>query len=267
MSSIEPDLVMIAGHLHGGLDAVIASDAPFVALPLCAESKGRDLTVFEPDVASASAILTTSEAERADVAFRVGPRGPAASNTGLLVPVNPDVRAEPHSELAERDYVLVLCPSEADDLTLPAELARLLALRFPERIVAMVHDDALVVWRRCAAERLDPVTRDIDLWRLMASARCTVDLRPDRLLGLRCIESMLLSTPVVVPQGGRAHQHAASSNGGLWYADAAELIGCVEVLLDDEVTRMLSKQGYDYTAEIYGSPPRFVERVISAVGR
>ncbi len=65
MSSIEPDVVMIAGHFHGGLETVLEPDAPFVALPLCVQPKGRDLNIFEPDVSSASAIVTTSEAERA----------------------------------------------------------------------------------------------------------------------------------------------------------------------------------------------------------
>jgi len=267
MSSIEPDLVMIAGHLHSSLDAVIAPDAPFVALPLCAERDGRDLTVFEPDLACASAIVTTSEAEQADVVSYVDPRGPAVSNTGLLVPVNPDVRAEPHSALAEHDYVLVLCPAGTDDETRPAELARLVALHFPQRVVAVVHDDALVVWRRCQAQRLDPVTRHMDLWRLMAWARCTVDLRPDRLLALRTIESMLLSTPVVVPQGGRAHRHVASSDGGLWFADAAELVGCVDALVHDEdAGPRLGEQGRRYASEAYGSPNRFVDLVAEATG-
>ena len=267
MSSIEPDVVMIAGHFHGGLDAVLEPETPFVALPLCVESRGRDLTVFEPDVACAAAIVTTSEAERADVASAVGPRGPAVSNTGLLVPVNPSVRAEPHSEVAERDYVLVLCPSGADDVTRPAELARLLAFHLPQRLVVVVHDDALVVWRRCQAQRREPVTRLTDLWRLMAWARCTVDLRPDRLIALRTIESMLLSTPVVVPQGGRAHRHVASSNGGLWFADAAELTGCVDTLVDDdEAGPRLGEQGRRYASESYGSPGRFVELVAEATG-
>ena len=92
---------------------------------------------------AASAIVTISGAEHADVASYVGPRGPAVSNTGLLVPVNPDVRAEPHSALAEHDYVLVLCPAETDDETRPAQLARLLALHFPQRVVAVVHDDTV----------------------------------------------------------------------------------------------------------------------------
>jgi hypothetical protein len=267
MSSIEPDVVIVAGHFHGGLEAVVEPGTPFVALPVCAESEGRDLTVFEPDVARASAIVTTSAAERADVASVVGPRGPAVSDTGLLVPVNPSVRTEPHSDLADADYVLVLCPSGADDGTRPAELARLLALHLPRRVVAVVHDDALVVWRRCEAQRLEPVTRLTDLWRLMAWARCTVDLRPDRLIALRCIESMLLATPVVVPQGGRAHRHVAASNGGLWFTDAAELTGCVDTLFDDDdAGPRLGEQGRRYAAQSYGSPGRFVELVAAATG-
>ena len=109
--------------------------------------------------------------------------------------------------------------------------------------------------------------RHMDLWRLMAWARCTVDLRPDRLLGLRTIESMLLSTPVVVPQGGRAHRHVASSDGGLWFADAAELVGCVDALVeDDDAGPRLGEQGRRYASEAYGSPSRFVDRVTEATG-
>jgi hypothetical protein len=139
-------------------------------------------------------------------------------------------------------------------------------LRFTERPVVVVHDDALVVWRRCAAVASAPVTSATDLWRLMAWARGTVDLRPDRLLALHCIESMLLGTPVVVPDDGRAQQHAAASNGGLWFADAAELMSCVEVLLDEDVGSRLGEQGRHYATARYGSSSTFVDEVTTAVG-
>ena len=101
----------------------------------------------------------------------------------------------------------------------------------------------------------------------MAWARCTVDLRPDRLVALRTIESMLLSTPAVVPTGGRAQRHVALSDGGLWYADAAQLLGCVESLVEDDgIGPRLGEQGRSYATEAYGSPSRFVELVTEAAG-
>jgi hypothetical protein len=265
VSSIDPDLVMIAGHRHSGLDAVIDPELPYLALPLCTEPQGLDLSILEPNLARAFAILTTSKAEHTDVVCRIDRNAAPVHDTGLLVPVNPSVGGEPPTELAEQSYILVLSPGDADLVSRPAELARLLALRLPNNPVAVIHDDALVIWRRGEAERFSSVARQMDLWRLMAWARCTVDLRPDPLLGYRSLESMLLATPIVVPEHGRAHQHAASSDGGLWYTDAAGLIGCVEALLEGDTGRRLGEQGRRYASEEYGSPSRFVEKVGAAV--
>ena len=262
---IGPDVVIVAGHLHLGLRSALRPDTAYVSLPLCARSRGLDLSILGPDLRSASAVVVTSEAERSDVSRHLGPDGPTVTNSGLLVAVNPSVTEQPPAPLAGQDYVLVLCPSDVDAATRPAELARLLGLRFTEHPVAVVHDDGLVVWRRCAAEISAPVTSATDLWRLMTWARCTVDLRPDRLLALHCIESMLFGTPVVVPDDSRAQQHAAASNGGLWYGDAAELTSCVEVLLDEGVASRLGEQGRLYATARYGPSSPFVDEVTAAV--
>ena len=266
VAAIEPDVVMVSGHLHLGLRSALGPDTPYVSLPLCARPQGLDLSILAPDLRMASAVVTTSEAERSDVSCHLGPDGPRVSDTGMLVAVNPSVTEQPPAPLAAQDYVLVLCPSAIDAATRPAELARLLGLRFTEHPVVVVHDDGLVTWRRCQAQTTAAVTSDTDLWRLMAWARCTVDLRPDRLLALHCIESMLLGTPVVVPNDSRAQQHAAASNGGLWYGDAAELTSCVEVLLEQGVGSRVGEQGRRYATPRYGSSATFVDEVTAAVG-
>ena len=58
-----------------------------------------------------------------------------------------------------------------------------------------------------------------NLWKLLLAAEVCLDLRPQGIVARETIESLLLGTPVVVPEGTVAAEHAERSNGGLWYRD------------------------------------------------
>jgi hypothetical protein len=100
----------------------------------------------------------------------------------------------------------------------------------------------------------------VNLWRLMAHAVATVDLRPPGPIGRETIESLLLGTPVVVPDNSAAQEHAADANGGLWYRDAGELIDAVRVLSDRRMRDRLAAQGKAWADATHGRMDEFVDR-------
>ncbi|HUY30043.1 MAG TPA: hypothetical protein VMV02_03515 [Acidimicrobiales bacterium] len=100
----------------------------------------------------------------------------------------------------------------------------------------------------------------VNLWRLMAHAVATVDLRPAGPIGREAIESMLLGTPVVVPEGSAAQEHAADADGGLWYRDLGELVDSVRVLVDPAMRARFAVQARSWAERTHGDMEGFVER-------
>ena len=72
-----------------------------------------------------------------------------------------------------------------------------------------------------------------NLWKLLSHAEVCLDLRPQGILGRETLESLLLGTPVVVPEGTVAAEHAERSDGGLWYRDYGEMFDAAKAILDD----------------------------------
>lgn len=101
----------------------------------------------------------------------------------------------------------------------------------------------------------------VNLWRLMAHALATVDLRPPGPLGREALESMLLGTPVVVPDGSPAMEHACAANGGLWYKDTGELFDVTRALMSRPLRDRLASQAETYAQEHHGRMDDFVDRV------
>jgi hypothetical protein len=100
----------------------------------------------------------------------------------------------------------------------------------------------------------------VNLWRLMRHALATVDLRPPGPVGREAIESMLLGTPVVVPDDSAAKQHAADASGGLWYRDVGELTDAVRAIADRRVRDRLAVQGKAWADRTHGRMDEFVRR-------
>jgi len=101
----------------------------------------------------------------------------------------------------------------------------------------------------------------VNLWRLMAHAVATVDLRPPGPIGRESIESMLLGTPIVVPEHSAGHEHAADADGGLWYRDVGELIDAVRVMSDRRIRDRFAFQGQAWAERKHGRMDDFVERM------
>jgi hypothetical protein len=101
----------------------------------------------------------------------------------------------------------------------------------------------------------------VNLWRLMAFALFTIDVRPPGPVGREAIESMLLGTPVLVPEPSAAMQHAAAASGGLWYRDPGELFDAARALMSRPLRARLGTQGREYAEAHHGRMDDFVERV------
>ncbi|HTW99375.1 MAG TPA: hypothetical protein VMD59_11390 [Acidimicrobiales bacterium] len=121
-----------------------------------------------------------------------------------------------------------------------------------------------VRWRISdAAMTLDlPVAPSrVNLWRLLAHARAVVDVRPPGAVGREAIEAMMLGVPTVVPDGTAAKAHLEAGNGGLWYADHAELVEEVRALADDALHDSLARCGESYGEATHGQIDDFVTRM------
>ena len=106
----------------------------------------------------------------------------------------------------------------------------------------------------------------MNLWRLMAQAAVTVDLRSPGPIGREAIESLRFGTPVVVPDSSVAAEHAAVANAGLWYRNQGEMVDFVRALLDDEVVRsQLGANGQQWAEQVHGDTERFVTQASNVV--
>jgi hypothetical protein len=267
LAGLGPDLVVVAGHDNVGAVAALESlgpDLSMVLLALADDGPGPGFPHFDPVIERAGPVLAVTEAERRALLARHPYR--EVHRIGAPMAANPSVLSEPNTWVGPTEYIVVLTGVGLAADHEETELARLIRLRFPENPVGIVHTDAFDAWHRGRLNRGWAVERSSDLARLMAWARVTVDLRPGRLFARRCVESLLFGTPIVVPEGSRAREHAERGRGGLWFAHPAELTWCIEALLDGPTNAAFGGQGRTYAEAEYGSTTRFVERVLGACG-
>lgn len=149
-------------------------------------------------------------------------------------------------------------------ICLAPEVAHL-GLRFPALTMAVVRPRDSVIVRGRSRRVEGPVDRAA-LWRLVAGAAATLDLRPTRLLAREVLESLLLSTPVVVPAtSGSARRHVQDANGGLWYRSPEELAACVQRVRSADLRSALGAQGRRWAAATHGDEESFVRATRLAV--
>jgi len=268
LTELQPDRVVIAGHLNlGALSAVDRSmpGLPLSVVPLAVDSLALGFPHFRKLLDRADSLLALSEAEAAEVASHLG-SWERVHWIGIPLAANPSALSEPNTWVGDTGYVLVLTDTCADDDDEPAVLARAIRMAFPDPPVGISATDNFHVWHRGRRSSGWPVERASDLARLMAWAALTVDLRPGALFSRRCVESLLYATPIVVPSGSRAADLARRSGGGLWYCSPGELIWSVEAMLDPSTRATLSQQGRSYAEAGYGTTEGFIQRVLQATG-
>lgn len=102
----------------------------------------------------------------------------------------------------------------------------------------------------------------MNLWRLMAQAVATVDVRPPGPIGREVIESLRFGTPVIVPEGTVAAEHARRSGGGLWYAQPGELLDAARYFVEHELERdRFGASGRAWAVREHGDGDRFAAEV------
>ncbi len=185
---------------------------------------------------------------------------------GAPLSANPTARSEPDPMVGDAPAIVVNSGVGEGEPGPSTVLTELLRMRFPERIVAVLHTDAFCVWQNGRLARSEAVGRTSDVARLMAWAQVTVDLRPGRFFARRCLESLLYGTPIVVPHTSRAREYAERGRSGLWFTNAPELAWCVEAMFDPQVRDALGTQGQAYAEAHFGSTDRFIQRVLDASG-
>lgn len=265
LKAMAPDLVIVADYRQAGAVAAIDRAWPgvhVIVAPLGPDPGAVGLSAFSGLFDRSASSVVFTERERRAVEGVVNAK---VRNVGLPMSANRSLLREPNAYLGEREYILVLTGSREQSSEPSASLARLLRARFARRNVAVSASDSFTVSLNGIADKPEPVERGSDLVRLIAWARVTVDLRPGRLFARRCLESLLYSTPIVVPSQCSAREHA-EAGGGLWFEGPSDLSYCVETLLDPEVSETLGEQGRAYAERNYGSTEAFIENVVSASG-
>ena len=268
LGGLSPDVIVLADHRAvGALSAVdrYDPDAPVVLLALAGGDGHLSFPHFDPVVERAGPVLAVTETERRSVADRIGSDADV-HRIGAPLAANASVCGEPNPWVGDTDYVLVLTDRGSEDSHVQNELARLIRMRFSDRPVGITHRDGFVAWHEGRAHSGWPVERSSDLARLMAFAAVTVDLRQPELYGRSAVESLLYGTPIVVADDSRSREHAQRGRGGLWFADPAELLWCIDSLLDEATNDVMGAQGRTYAEDEYGSTDRFIDRVTAACG-
>ena len=265
-----PAAVLLAGRQWLGLaDLVdrigVNDEVPISVLALAAEWDDQDPNTGVPALDRAGSILVVTDDGREALADFPGGHGPVHVIDAPLA-ANPSAGSEPDPLVGYAAYVVVHTDVDERAADPAVELAQLVRITFPDRVVAVLHTDACCVWRRGRVDRTEPIHRPSDIARLTAWARVTVDLRPGRLFARRCLESLLFGTPIVVPFDSRARGHAERSGGGLWFTSPTELIWCIEAMFDPAIREALSDQGRIFAERRFGSTDGFIERVLRASG-
>ena len=267
LDRLRPDRTLIVGHRNvGALEALDRHrpSAPYALLAL-ADDDGIACPRFDPLIARAASVLAVTEPERESIVAHHG-RADAVWQVGAPLSANPSARSEPNTWIGDSHYILVLTGVGREDESTENELCRLIRMRFPERPVGISHTDAFCVWHQGRLTNGWPIERSSDLARLLAFAAVTVDFRPGDLFARRALESLLYGSPIIVPAGSRAAEHARHGRAGLWFGDPAELVGCIEALLEPSAHSVVVAQGRAYAESEYGSTRQFISRVTASCG-
>jgi hypothetical protein len=264
--SLEPDAVVLAGPSTFWLgDALpVGADRPrVVVLPLCGDDPVLSSMAFQAVLGPMDAIGAFSGAESDRIARLLGDDADSKlCRLRIALPVNRLAAGAVMAGLSPfGKYVLVISGFDDDPAGGRCPSHEFLRNVFGQLSIAEVRRAGWVVTAGIG-RRFDMTwapTR-MNLWRLMAGAEVTVDVRSQGPIGRETIESLLFGTPVVVPDGSVAAEHAKESNGGLWYRDAGEMTDCVRALLDDDVLRsQFGSGGEEWAERNHGDTDGFVE--------
>ncbi len=254
-----PSAVLLAGAASLALAAEVAR-APrrprLVALPLLGGAEAVQPAAVSGSSPSLDAAGVFSDLEGARLAV-------AQHRLSVALPVNGSATSAGVVGVSDFGrYVLVISGFDGADGATECPPHDYLRHVFGDVAIAEVKPGRWrVTGRGRGVEMSWPATR-MNLWRLMAHAAVTVDLRPPGPLGREAIESLRLGTPVVVPEPSAASELAAASNGGLWYRTLGEMADAVALLLGEPgLAERLGASGKAWADRLHGDTESFVRGV------
>jgi hypothetical protein len=185
--------------------------------------------------------------------------------TGLFVPINPLAATHRHNGLGFTDYLLVLTDrQEADSPAPPSEAVAWLTAAFHGADVVVIEGGSAAVWKGRVLRGVVAVETRTDLWRLIAHAKVTIDLRPGPIVARECIESLRFGTPIIVPARSRAMSHAEFGTGAT-FGSIADLVDAIDQLDDANVHASMRQEARNYANTWYGNPNRFVSSLADSL--
>jgi hypothetical protein len=206
------------------------------------------------------------EARVRAVPLELVPRpGPSPVATGIYVPVNPLAATHRHNGLGFTGYLLVLTDRWGTHSPAPpTESVAWLTAAFHNADVVVLEAGTAAVWKGRVLRGVVPVETRTDLWRLIAHAKATIDLRPGPIVARECIESLRFGTPIIVPERSRAVAHAWFGTG-MTFGSVADLVDAVDRLDDVEVHAAMRQAARKYADAWYGNPNRFVSSLADSL--
>ena len=214
---------------------------------------------------SAPGALLTVDLNASTSTGPISARGP--SRVGLYARIHAGARARRHHGLRSiPEYLLVFGDRLGTTMSRwPSARVRWMLARFPRVHVVVVEGAIARAWRSrsCVAE-LDVHTR-MDLWILMARALGVVDLFPGDVFARECVEALRYGVPVAVPEGSAANG-LVDNGGGMRFSSTADLLTCVDALMDPETRQALSSSGKETADRWYGDPHGLVTRLARVLG-
>lgn len=262
IGTLRPDHIVVLDHRDRGVLAALARHlhTPVTLIPLVDTVATPDRLHYDLLFDRADNIVVFTETELRMIQPRtVKPM----SWVELPVDISP---VEPRSPDEVNPCVVVISNFDHQDRFGRTPFADLVVRANPNIDVVIVSRDCIMRWRDGQRHLLPPVAAAPELHALMARASVVVDLHPGRLLARRSIESLRLGTPIVVPQHSRAQEWCEKGKGGLWFANAGELLWSIEAMIRPDLGPVMGEQGRIYCDEHHGSFDRFIGQLLPACG-
>lgn len=275
ISSLRPDSIVLAGPETWWLpEALSSAGAParVVSVPLLGDDSACELREFGPLLEDVAAVGVLSRREQAGVAARHeadrqrAVAGPAEiEELEVAFSVNRSAADQLMVNMSQYgSFVVVLSEFPEGSPRAPrspgADYVR--EVLGPIAVVE-VGGPRWSVSERAKAREFPVGGSRANLWKLLRHAEVCLDLRPQGIVARETIESLLLGTPVVVPDDTVAKEHAERSNGGLWYRDYRDLFDAARAVLDDtELRGGLAENGRAWAQAHRGDQRRFSEQML-----
>ncbi|MHB8245076.1 MAG: glycosyltransferase [Acidimicrobiales bacterium] len=272
ISHLQPDVVVAAGveTLWMGESLPVGEDRPrVVVLPLLGTDTRASSVALAPLAEIADAVGAFSHSECQLLAESVGSRRRTVLHRlSLPFPVNRQASLSGLAGTASFGrYVLVISGWPDDDPAAGiAPVHDYLREFIGDISVAEVRHGRWLVSEHGRHFQVPWAANRMNLWRLMAGAVATIDVRPGGPIGREAIESMMFRTPVVVRAGTVAAEHAKEANGGLWYAAPGEMVDAARHLVENTGNRdRLAKSAREWAENEHADTQGLVQAVSTMV--